>query len=71
MGKKFWESMAYKAEVVFPITYFKTESVIARRFSKIVILQCSFFAFAKAWRNACHRFYFGSLFISSFSLLFC
>ena len=29
--------MAYKAEAVFPIMYFKAEAVIGRRFLKIVI----------------------------------
>ena len=36
------KSTANKAEAVFPITYFKA-AVIGRRFSKIVVLQCSFF----------------------------
>ena len=57
------KSMANKAEAVFPITYFKA-AVIGRRFSKIVVLQCSFFALVKAWRNAFDTFYFSSLFIS-------
>ena len=34
--------MAYKAEAVFPITSFKAEAVIGRRFLKIVILECTF-----------------------------
>ena len=69
--KNYSRSMAYKAEAVFPITYFKAEAVIGRHFSKIVILQCSFLHLPKpAWRNACDRFHFSSQFISSSSLLF-
>ena len=69
-GKNSGRSTVNQAEVVFPITYFKGEAVIGRRFSKIVILQCSFFALVKAWGNACDRLYFSSLFISSSSLSF-
>ena len=63
-------SMAYKAEAVFSMTYFKAEAVIGRPFSKIVVLQCSFFALVEVWRDACDRFDFSSLFISSSSPLF-
>ena len=69
-GKNSGRGTAEKAEAVFPIMYFKAEAVIGRCFSKIVILQCSFFALVKAWRNACYRFYFSSLFIGSSCLLF-
>ena len=62
--------MAYKAEEVLPITYFEAEAVIGKRVSKVVVLQCSFFAFIKALRNVCYRFHFSSLFIRSSSLLF-
>ena len=68
--KNYGRSKAYKAEAVFPIMYFKAEAVIGKRFSNIIVLRCSFFAFFKAWRNACDRFHFSSLFISSCSLLF-
>ena len=68
--KNYGKSTAYKAEAVFPITHFKADRVIGRRFSKIVVRQCSFFVPAKAWRNACDRFHFSSLFISSPCLLF-
>ena len=39
--------MAYKAEAVFPIMYFKAEAVIGRRFLKIVILECIFLHLSK------------------------
>ena len=39
--------MAYKAEAVFPITYFEAEAVIGRCFSKIVVLQCCFLHLSK------------------------
>ena len=67
--KNYSRSTTYKAKAVFPITYFEAEAVIGRCFSKIVVLQCSFFALIKAWKNVCDRFHY-SLFISSSSLLF-
>ena len=63
-------STAYRTEAVFPITYFKAATVTGRCFSKIVILQCTFFALTKARRNVYCRWYFSSLFISSSRLLF-
>ena len=68
--KSYSGSMAYQAEAVFPIAYFKAEAVIGRRFPKIVILQYTFFALVKAWRNVWDRFHFGSFFISYSCLLF-
>ena len=35
LEKRYGKSMTYKAESVFPITYFKAEAVMGRRFSKI------------------------------------
>ena len=43
--KNYNRSTVYKTEAVFPITYFKAKAVIGRHFSKIVVMQCSFFAF--------------------------
>ena len=68
--KNYGRSTAYKAEAVFPIMYFKAEAVIGKRFSNIIVLRCSFFTLFKAWRNACDKFHFSSLFIISCSLLF-
>ena len=42
---------------------FKAEAVIGRRSSKIVVLQCNFWALVKALWKALEIFYFSSLFI--------
>ena len=47
---------------------FKAEAFIRRRCWRIAVVQCSFCALAKALKNACERFCFSSLFISSSSL---
>ena len=63
---------SFKLSVLFiimiPWSCFKAEAVIGRYSSKIVVLQCSFCALIKALRNACEKFNFSNLFISSSSL---
>ena len=49
--KNYSRSTAYKAEAVFRITYFKTKESSWEAFLRIVVLQCSFCALVKAWRN--------------------
>ena len=43
--KKITTEVRFTRQAVFPITYFKAKAVIGRHFSKIVVMQCSFFAF--------------------------
>ena len=71
----FWGYENYELRVAFKLFAFyiimiclKAEAVIGRRSSKIVVLKCCFFSLVKALGNACEKFDFTSLFISSSSL---
>ena len=49
MRKKLWRKYGLQGRSSISYTYFKAEAVNGRRFSKIIVLQCSFFALVKAW----------------------